>query len=134
MLAGNPFATSPIPSEPQRVGGRIGYQCQNGCNDGREYWTDHLPYFNCLHCLRASVAFPGCWDGKNLDSADHKSHVAYRFGGNLTWPASHPVQMMEIDLEMGYWTEGYNWDQLLLSTRDKAGYGKSPIESSDVCR
>ncbi|KAK0648283.1 hypothetical protein B0T16DRAFT_388548 [Cercophora newfieldiana] len=116
MLAGNPFATAPIPNEDQRVGGRIGYQCQN----------DHLPYFNYLDFLRASVAFPDYWNGKDLDSPDHKSHVAYRFAGNLTCPPSHPVQMMEIDLEIGYRTEGYNWDQLMLSMGDRAGYGKFP--------
>src|SRR5262249_38669487 len=27
--------------------------------------------------LRLHVRFPSCWDGKNLDSADHKSHMAY---------------------------------------------------------
>jgi Domain of unknown function (DUF1996) len=26
--------------------------------------------------LSAKVVFPGCWDGRNLDSADHKSHMA----------------------------------------------------------
>src|SRR5690606_11779043 len=108
-----------------RTGGRIGYQCQNGYNDGREYWTDHLPLFECKHFLRASVAFPDCWDGKNLDSEDHKSHVTDRFGTNGTCPPSHPVQLMEIDLEMGYWTEGYTWDQLMLSTGDRAGYGEA---------
>jgi hypothetical protein len=24
-----------------------------------------------------TVTFPTCWDGKNLDSPDHQSHVAY---------------------------------------------------------
>ncbi|KAK0623861.1 hypothetical protein B0T14DRAFT_495263 [Immersiella caudata] len=124
MVAGNPFATAPIPDRPHHVGGRIGFQCQNGFKDpSREYWTPHLPYFNCLDFLRASVAFPDCWDGKNLDSPDHRSHVAYRFGGNLTCPPSHPVQLMEIDLEIGYMTRDYDWDQLVLSTGDKAGYG-----------
>lgn len=49
--------------------------------------------------LRMRVAFPNCWDGRNLDSADHKSHMAYSrdFGGSLNnrtgCPASHPVQI-----------------------------------------
>ena len=33
--------------------------------------------------------FPQCWDGVNLDSANHKSHLAYPTGGGC--PASHPV-------------------------------------------
>lgn len=38
---------------------------------------------------------PDCWDGKNLDSADHRSHVAYpsyKYGwdGALRCPRTHP--------------------------------------------
>ena len=33
-----------------------------------------LPPEPCLR-LRAEVFFPSCWDGVNLDSSDHKSHV-----------------------------------------------------------
>ena len=33
--------------------------------------------------------FPQCWDGVNLDSADHKSHMAYTTGSGC--PATHPV-------------------------------------------
>jgi hypothetical protein len=28
--------------------------------------------------LSAKIIFPGCGDGMNLDSADHRSHMAYR--------------------------------------------------------
>jgi len=27
--------------------------------------------------FRAELSFPSCWNGKDMDSADHKSHVAY---------------------------------------------------------
>ncbi len=39
------------------------------------------------------IEFPQCWDGRNLDSPDHKSHMRYASGG---CPASHPVAMPEI--------------------------------------
>jgi hypothetical protein len=32
---------------------------------------------NCTDGLRMELMFPSCWDGQNLDSPDHKSHVAY---------------------------------------------------------
>ena len=43
--------------------------------------------------LGAVISAPDCWDGKNLDSADHRSHVA--FGGYGDWgyyrcPSTHP--------------------------------------------
>jgi hypothetical protein len=41
-----------------------------GSNDGYE-----LPREQCLR-MRAETFFPSCWDGKNLDSSDHKSHVS----------------------------------------------------------
>ncbi|KAK3387959.1 hypothetical protein B0H63DRAFT_431940 [Podospora didyma] len=120
MLAGNPSATAP--TGHMDLMSSSGFQCQNGRNDGRENIQPHLPYFECLDFTRLTLAFPDCWDGINLDSPDHKAHVTYRLG-NGTCPLSHPVSMMEIDLELGYWTRGYRWDQLLLSTGDQAGYG-----------
>ncbi|MEM9616148.1 MAG: DUF1996 domain-containing protein [Actinomycetota bacterium] len=51
------------------------------------------------------VRFPQCWDGKNLDSPDHKSHMAYLVGGpnnRQECPASHPVQIPSVDINAYY--------------------------------
>lgn len=32
---------------------------------------------NCANGIRAEIFFPSCWNGKDLTSDDHKSHVAY---------------------------------------------------------
>ncbi|KAK2763125.1 hypothetical protein FQN54_009761 [Arachnomyces sp. PD_36] len=32
---------------------------------------------NCIDGVRFELMFPSCWNGKDLDSEDHKSHVAY---------------------------------------------------------
>lgn len=48
------------------------------------------------------VFFPQCWDGVNLDSADHKSHMAYANGSNPGCPASHPVPLPEITFNIFY--------------------------------
>jgi hypothetical protein len=41
--------------------------------------------------LGAIIAAPGCWDGKNLDSPNHRDHVAYASDGGFgVCPASHP--------------------------------------------
>ena len=50
--------------------------------------------------LRLHVNFPSCWDGKNLDSADHKSHMAYPTG--RACPADHPVAVPAISLIYRY--------------------------------
>ncbi|KAJ3278647.1 hypothetical protein HK104_002151, partial [Borealophlyctis nickersoniae] len=38
--------------------------------------THEWPKQYCPGGLRAQVNFPMCWDGKNIDSPNHKSHVA----------------------------------------------------------
>ncbi len=47
-----------------------------------------------------SVAFPECWDGVNLDSPDHKSHMAYAIyrtpPARSTCPTTHPVPLPQI--------------------------------------
>lgn len=46
--------------------------------------------------------FPSCWDGVNLDSADHKSHMAYPIQNYNSGdcPASHPVHLVSLFYEM----------------------------------
>lgn len=39
--------------------------------------TKELPNKNCPNGVRAQIYFPSCWDGTNLDSPDHKSHMSY---------------------------------------------------------
>jgi Domain of unknown function (DUF1996) len=50
--------------------------------------------------LRLHVNFPSCWDGRRLDSADHKSHMAYAERGQC--PATHPVAVPAISLIFRY--------------------------------
>jgi hypothetical protein len=50
--------------------------------------------------LRLHVRFPSCWDGANLDSPDHKSHMAYPM--RRVCPASHPVSLPAITLIYHY--------------------------------
>jgi hypothetical protein len=54
--------------------------------------------------LRLQVNFPNCWDGRRLDSADHKSHLAYSVEGRC--PASHPVAVPALLLRIFYPVSG----------------------------
>ena len=51
--------------------------------------------------IHASLVFPSCWDGVHLDSADHKSHMAYA-AGNGACPADHPVSLPEVTFEVDF--------------------------------
>ncbi|NCP64579.1 MAG: DUF1996 domain-containing protein [Paraglaciecola sp.] len=48
--------------------------------------------------LRMDIFFPSCWNGSDLDSADHKSHMAYPInegqGQGTHCPSSHPVALV----------------------------------------
>jgi hypothetical protein len=47
--------------------------------------------------LTQAVEFPQCWDGRNLDSPDHKSHMAYGAGWpDKGCPSSHPVPLPQV--------------------------------------
>jgi hypothetical protein len=46
------------------------------------------------------VEFPQCWDGKNLDSADHVSHMSYPVIGKC--PSTHPVAIPAITFNVLY--------------------------------
>lgn len=54
--------------------------------------------------LRLHVRFPSCWDGRRLDSPDHKSHMAYAARGSC--PSSHPVAVPAIAQIYRYPTPG----------------------------
>ncbi|CAI4215798.1 unnamed protein product [Parascedosporium putredinis] len=57
--------------------------------------------------------FPACWDGKNLDSADHQSHMYNTMDrGGFTnappCPASHPVRVPQVTYETVWDTTQFN--------------------------
>jgi len=50
--------------------------------------------------LFMEIRFPQCWNGRDLDSYDHKSHMAYPTGYGC--PAGYPVAIPEIQLRVQY--------------------------------
>lgn len=50
--------------------------------------------------LRGTVVFPDCWNGTDLDSADHRGHMAY--SRKRACPESHPVAVPSLRLNMHY--------------------------------
>jgi hypothetical protein len=126
MLAGDPaLRTKPSGSmklchrclgKNQRTSGGNGAPCSSGD-------TSEFPATPCPGGIRATVIFPSCWDGKNSDSPDHKSHVAYQSGSALagdTCPSTHPVRIPQVMYEIMYDTSGF---------ADKKYYqnGKQPL-------
>jgi hypothetical protein len=79
------------------------------------YWTCNSPATQAIpsSCgpgsdLSMEIVFPQCWDGKNLDSTNHQSHMAYGVWGpnagapGTGCPATHPVAIPEITYHVHY--------------------------------
>jgi hypothetical protein len=66
--------------------------------------TVDIPADPSCKMIRQTLIFPHCWDGKNLDSPDHVSHVAYGAGSGATGggncPSTHPVKVPQIMYEL----------------------------------
>ncbi|KAK4212768.1 hypothetical protein QBC37DRAFT_465115 [Rhypophila decipiens] len=124
------------------------YRCYSGpnfggddmapCSDSRLDF-ESFPPKPCPGGIRSNVLYPTCWDGKNLDSPNHKDHVAYPTGGPSNFlstgncPSTHPVKIPQLMLEIVWDTTKFNskadWptdgsQPFLLSTGDKTGYGQ----------
>jgi hypothetical protein len=66
-----------------------------------------LPTGMCAGGIRSIITFPTCWDGKNLDSPDHESHITYGTGSASndvgptgSCPSSHPVVLPQVMYEV----------------------------------
>ncbi|KAK3936853.1 hypothetical protein QBC46DRAFT_366606 [Diplogelasinospora grovesii] len=96
-----------------------------------------LPKGFCAGGIRSVITFPTCWDGKNTDSVDHMSHVAYPTSGTFDnggpCPSTHPVKIPQVMYEVMWDTRPFNNKQLwpedgsqpfVWSTGDKDGYSQ----------
>jgi len=130
MLAGNPNRRTYNASnfEDQAVS----YVCldYSGSHNGDPAWAERQDFFshNCPNGMRAQVFFPSCWDGQNLDSADHKSHMSYPVENynNGHCPPSHPVHIISIFYEMIVSTDQFDYHGAgtwVLSNGDTTGLG-----------
>ena len=84
IIAGDGHATS---GQSKKV---VYWDCENGGDD-----TNRTAPVDCGRgIVSAHVRFPDCWNGVGLDSADHKSHMAYSVSGPGAYqicPSTHPV-------------------------------------------
>jgi hypothetical protein len=91
MIAGKMTGT---PQNPQ-TNVRYSWNCTGNYLDNARYIPTYCAQGS---VLSFSIEFPACWNGQDLDSSDHISHMAW--GENGTCPASHPVQIPDISLNI----------------------------------
>jgi hypothetical protein len=88
-LYGNPFRTAADTSHNS-----IGYICYDFGQYGPEFPPNDV---ECSRHMAAIISGPSCWDGVNLDSADHKSHTSGTEAGKC--PDSHPIRIVRNVIE-----------------------------------
>lgn len=126
MIAGDSFARSFGNNSASKA---ISYNCLGGPGLPE---TNDIPNFNCPGGLRAQVFFPACWNGKDVDSPDHKSHMSYPVGQEYNTgacPPDFPIHMVSIFYEVLYDTgpflNEWNGEQhpFVFSNGDATGFG-----------
>ncbi|KAF2648543.1 hypothetical protein K491DRAFT_684613 [Lophiostoma macrostomum CBS 122681] len=132
MLIGNPTANTRQEAEKYQ---QLTYTCLQ--NPGTRFpETKAFPTKPCPAGIMVNLRFPTCWDGKNLDSPDHISHMSYPASGVFEsqgpCPDSHPVRMPQVMYEVIFETQVFNdtslWPEdgsqpFVWSFGDGTGYG-----------
>lgn len=116
----------------------IGFNCLDYSKDAEGSLYRHFmpskEYVDayCPDGLRFELMFPSCWDGVNVDSDDHKSHVAYPdlvINGNC--PDTHPVRLPGLFYET-IWDMGSYTDRsgiFVISNGDPTGkFFRQPLQ------
>ncbi|CAA7271097.1 unnamed protein product [Cyclocybe aegerita] len=149
MIVGNPMLRTRTVDPNSAQGRALTFRCwgAQGANDPQAQSapgtgpldTIELPNRACAGGIRSNTFFPSCWDGVNLDTPDHSSHVAYPLGtvpaAGLFFnpgacPSTHPVRLPLLFMETVWDTRPFNsmWptdgsQPFVFSMGDPTGYG-----------
>ncbi len=97
MITGNARAQN----TNQQSGTKYSWYCGSPITGGgRANSGDLIPDCQPGQFVSLQLDFPNCWDGVNLDSADHSSHVAHSQGNAC--PTTHPVPLPQVTYNL-YW-------------------------------
>ena len=108
MIAGSMTRRVPYTINDTNFVSPVNYVCLNYNTVSSQ--SDSFPNVTCEDGLRAQLSFPSCWDGVNLDSPTHTSHVSYAVTENLNsgpCPASHPVRIPALFAEVIWQTSDF---------------------------
>jgi hypothetical protein len=87
---------------------------------------------NCANGIRAEIFFPSCWNGKDLDTPDHKSHMAYPSmidGGAC--PKGFPIRLPSLFYETIWNTNAFKGvaGQFVWSNGDPTGMSTHSVHN-----
>lgn len=120
MIAGNGAA---VPGQEQDTS-VVRWHCQSweSSDATNPRWSTTIPECVAPDRLRMDIFFPSCWDGENLDSEDHKSHLTYPSNPSGTangtvCPANHPVPIIRVSFHYAFGVKPDAYDPGTLSSR-----------------
>ncbi|THH01298.1 hypothetical protein EW026_g1367 [Hermanssonia centrifuga] len=95
MVAGSPLRR--VNNASNFADQAVSYECLDYSGN---IWPEQADFYQnqCPDGLTAQIFFPSCWDGVNLDSEDHQSHMAYPIQSydSGDCPETHPVHLASI--------------------------------------
>lgn len=134
MIAGNPTLRSYDSSSKAQQA--VTFLCLDFEKGTKGPFHELPKNMNCPSGVRAQINFPKCWNGKDMDSPDHTSHVAYPSGGpdsgtcnDPDFPVTLPRIFMEIYWEGAFESADKKADAMnpeqpyVLAHGDPTGYG-----------
>lgn len=105
FVSGDPYVRNYTGTDPARA---LTYLCLNWDKPDVPATNGFGPTL-CKDGFRAQMYAPSCWDGHNLDSANHYDHMAYPSGiDNGPCPSTHPVRLVTMLLEIWYQVDQFN--------------------------
>lgn len=113
--------TQPFPADLRVIAGGVQadalhdvtyWTCDGESDTGFADRKDYIPTCPGGEDIKLHIWFPSCWDGVHLDSADHRSHMAYGIDddGEIDptnpdlCPPSHPVKVPQLDFRVQFET------------------------------
>lgn len=108
----DPSRTQPFPFGLRMIAGDPRTQTDDAHHGGNHFWCAGIggavgrtadgvfPVCAKTANLNRQIVFPDCWDGKHLDSPDHKSHLHDAVGGAC--PAAFPVPIPNVSFVLSY--------------------------------
>lgn len=119
---------------PGQTGAQASAECVGESRCERDNCDSDNSFFPTKACweLEVSMRFPTCWDGVNLDSDDHTSHVSYDLDGGTfdgDCPPTHPVRLPQIQLF--FRIKEYDGGHHTFSHGDEGGYHADYVSGWD---
>ncbi|KAK1752294.1 hypothetical protein QBC47DRAFT_306703 [Echria macrotheca] len=129
MITGDRLRRRFVPSSLEQAG--VQFIClQTHGRAGLEPFFGFPVGHTCPGGLQIRIRFPSCWDGRRVDSPDHKAHVAFPSDvDNGPCPKTHPVRIPALLYESTWHVEPFDGlpfrgrQPFVLSQGDPTGFG-----------